>query len=98
MALDLNPVYDQAMNNLANLLKARGHLEPALTLLQNATSIRSNFAAAWMNLGIVYAELKRHDEAEESYKTALLHRPKYPDCYYNLGNLVSRLESDTEYN
>jgi tetratricopeptide (TPR) repeat protein len=81
------------MNNLANLLKARGHLEPALALLKNATSIRPEFAAAWMNLGIVYAELGRRDEAEASYLTALQHRPKYPDCYYNLGNLVSRLSS-----
>lgn len=50
---------------------------------------RPNFAAAWMNLGIVLAGLKHHSEAEASYFTALSYRKKYPDCYYNLGNLVS---------
>lgn len=50
---------------------------------------RPDFAAAWMNLGIVLAGLKHHNEAETSYFTALAYRKKYPDCYYNLGNLVS---------
>ncbi len=47
-----------------------------------------NFAAAWMNLGIVQASLNKSDLAEESYYKALKHRHRYPDCYYNLGNLV----------
>lgn len=29
-------------------------------------------------------------EAEQSYLTAIQHRRKYPDAYYNLGNLVMR--------
>lgn len=50
---------------------------------------RSDFSAAWMNLGIVQATLKKYRLAEESYLMAVKHRRKYPDCYYNLGNLVS---------
>jgi tetratricopeptide (TPR) repeat protein len=50
---------------------------------------RPGFAAAWMNLGIVEAELKKYSQAEDSYKTAIQHRHNYPDCYYNLGNLVN---------
>lgn len=38
-----------------------------------------------MNLGIVLSALKRYEESERSYETALLHRPICPDCYYNLG-------------
>ncbi|CAG0925291.1 unnamed protein product, partial [Notodromas monacha] len=86
-ALGLNPVYDQAMNNLANLLKARGQLEDALGLLENATAVRPDFAAAWMNLGIVLADLKQYDRARFAYERALELRPRYPDCYYNFGNL-----------
>ena len=50
---------------------------------------RKEFAAAWMNLGIVKASLKKPAEAERCYFTAMKHRRKYPDCLYNLGNLVS---------
>ena len=88
MALELNPDYDQAMNNLANLLKDSGQLELAESWLLRAISVRPDFAAAFMNLGIVQALLKKYPEARNSYQTALTHRKKYPDCYYNLGNLV----------
>lgn len=49
---------------------------------------RPDFAAAWMNLGIVQNSLRKFDAAEESYWNALRYRRKYPDCYYNLGRLV----------
>jgi protein O-mannosyl-transferase len=84
----LHPEYEQAMNNLGNLLRDSGNLDEAENLLTQAINIRPNFAAAWMNLGIVQAGLGKYEDAEFSYKTALSHRPKYPDCYYNLGNLV----------
>nr|CAD7575998.1 unnamed protein product [Timema californicum] len=86
-ALRLNPEYDQAMNNLANILKDERKLTEAELLLRRAVRLREDFAAAWMNLGIVLSSMRRHKEAEESYFTALKHRKKYPDCYYNLGNL-----------
>lgn len=76
------------MNNLANLLKDDGHLKEAEVLLRRAVQLRPDFAAAWMNLGIVLANLGRFTEAEISYFTALKHRRTYPDCLYNLGNLV----------
>ncbi|KAL8595571.1 hypothetical protein ACOMHN_025608 [Nucella lapillus] len=86
-AIQLNAEYDQAMNNLANILKDRGDNLEAEALLTKAVTINPIFAAAWMNLGIVQAALKKYEEAEVSYRTATLHRNNYPDCYYNLGNL-----------
>lgn len=87
LAIELNKQYDQAMNNLGNILKERGQLVEAESLLLKAVNIREDFAAAWMNLGIVQASLHKNSSAERSYYTALKHRKKYPDCYYNLGNL-----------
>lgn len=49
-----------------------------------------------MNLGIVQAALLKNVSSEASYLMALKHRKKYPDCYYNLGNLVITL-LNTEY-
>ncbi|XP_071951808.1 protein O-mannosyl-transferase TMTC4-like isoform X1 [Antedon mediterranea] len=87
-AIQLSPNYGHnAMNNLANILKDRGEMTEAELLLKSAVEIRPEFAAAWMNLGILQAALKKYDQAETSYLTALMHRRKYPDCYFNLGNL-----------
>lgn len=49
---------------------------------------RKEFPAAWMNLGIVLGSTRRYEEALTAYKTALYYKRNYPDCYYNLGNLV----------
>ncbi|KAL3216478.1 hypothetical protein MRX96_051178, partial [Rhipicephalus microplus] len=76
-----------AMNNLANILRDVGQLQEAQALLRRAVQLRPDFAAAWMNLGIVQSSLGLLDDAEQSYRTAISHRAKYPDCYYNLGNL-----------
>ncbi|CAG5119360.1 unnamed protein product, partial [Candidula unifasciata] len=86
-AIELNPVYDQAMNNLANMLKDQGKELEAELLLDKAVSISPDFAAAWMNRGIVKAALKKYQDAEYSYKQGIRCRRNYPDCYYNLGNL-----------
>ncbi|KAJ3655067.1 hypothetical protein Zmor_014210 [Zophobas morio] len=86
-AIELNPNYEQAMNNLANLLREDKQFEEAEILLRRALAVRPNFAAAWMNLGIVLTNLNKTREAEFCYKTAIMYRNKYPDCYYNLGNL-----------
>lgn len=87
LAIRLNSEYDQAMNNLGNILKEKGQLQEAEQLLLKAVKIRDDFAAAWMNLGIVQAALHKNSSAEISYYTAIKHRRRYPDCYYNLGNL-----------
>ncbi|XP_045472634.1 protein O-mannosyl-transferase TMTC4 [Harmonia axyridis] len=86
-ALELNPNYEQAMNNLANLLREEKKYVEAENLLRKSLDVRPNFAAAWMNLGIVLTNLNNSKEAEYCYKTAIKYRSRYPDCYYNLGNL-----------
>lgn len=86
-AVRLHPQYDQAWNNLGNMLKDMGQAEEAEVCLHNALDSNPEFAAAWMNLGIVKASLQKTDEAEKCYRTAVIHRRKYPDAYYNLGNL-----------
>lgn len=61
-----------------------------MSLGASYSDFRPNFAAAWMNLGIVLTNLNQLEEAEYCYLKAISHRNKYPDCYYNLGNLVGR--------
>ena len=53
---------------------------------------RPEFAAAWMNLGIVQAALKQLSDAERSYRTALRHRRRYADCYNMYSSYFNRFE------
>lgn len=59
-----------------------------ISLLTDYIRCRPDFAAAWMNLGIVQNSLQKFEAAEQSYWNAIRFRKKYPDCYYNLGRLV----------
>ena len=90
-AVELHPKYDQAWNNLGNMLKDMGETQEAEQCLQNALDSNPEFAAAWMNLGIVKSSLNKPAEAERCYRMAIIHRRKYPDAYYNLGNLYIEL-------
>jgi Flp pilus assembly protein TadD len=38
-----------------------------------------------MNLGVIYTELNRLDEAEQSYERAVALKPNYAEAHYNLG-------------
>lgn len=76
------------MNNLANIYRDEGDLVKAENLLVAALKIRPDFSSAWMNLGIVYSSMGLFNESEACYLEALKYRKRYPDCFYNLGNLV----------
>ncbi|VDK48454.1 unnamed protein product [Anisakis simplex] len=83
----LNPSYDHAMNNLANIYLLRRRYEEAEKLLRKCVEIRPSFAAAWMNLGLALLGQRKYKESEESFRVSLSIRPNYADCLYNMGNL-----------
>jgi tetratricopeptide (TPR) repeat protein len=58
-AIRLYPEYDQALNNLGNLVKESNRLTEAEMYLERALKHNNEFAAAWMNLGIVQAALNK---------------------------------------
>ncbi|KAK5986944.1 Transmembrane and tetratricopeptide repeat containing 4, partial [Trichostrongylus colubriformis] len=59
-AIRLNPNYEHAMNNLANILEVKGRSEEAEVLLRKALRSRPTFAVAWMNLGITLMNQGRY--------------------------------------
>jgi Flp pilus assembly protein TadD len=46
---------------------------------------RPEYAEAHMNLGVIYTDLNRLDEAEQSYQRAVALKPDYAEAHYNLG-------------
>ena len=86
-SIRIEPEYEHALNNLANLLKLEKQFEEAENLLVKATVINPKFSAAHMNLGIVRQARGKFKQAEEDYLRALDLRRNYPDAEFNLGNL-----------
>jgi tetratricopeptide (TPR) repeat protein len=66
MAVQIQPDYPQAENNLALALLADGQWDDAEALLERIPG----FAQAWNNLGEIQRERRLFDEAIESYLRA----------------------------
>ena len=47
--------------------------------------IEPSFVKAYNNLGVIYYETGRLDEAIESLKKAIASSPQYTEAFYNLG-------------
>ena len=74
---------------LFNLLGAcyntLGQLDAAAKMFKTAFTIKSDYAEAYFNHGIVKRELGQFDLAVESYKAAIDLIPNYPEAHNKLG-------------
>ena len=64
---------------------ARGQYAVALDAIAKALSIEPNYAAAYSILGLVRAELREDQKAEEAFKRALSLDSKYSEAHNNFG-------------
>ena len=56
-ALEINPNFPEAHNNLGNALKSQGDLKAAITSYRKALQFNKNYSEAYSNLGIALNEL-----------------------------------------
>ncbi|KAJ1371662.1 hypothetical protein KIN20_033649 [Parelaphostrongylus tenuis] len=95
-AIRLNPNYEHALNNLANILEAKGRRKEAELLLRKAVQNKPTFATAWMNLGITLMNQNKYQEALQSFHQSLRLRPFSADCLFNIGNLYQKMGQPQE--
>jgi tetratricopeptide (TPR) repeat protein len=69
--------------------------EEAISLLKEATNIKSDFYEAWIRLGNAYFKMKKYDEAIKYYKKASEINAQQPDSWHNLG-LSYHLKEDKD--
>jgi tetratricopeptide (TPR) repeat protein len=75
---------------------AKGDLERALALYEEAIKLRPEFPEAEYQRGIALAALRRQDEAEIALRRAIELRKDWVLPHSALGNLLSRSEKDKE--
>jgi Flp pilus assembly protein TadD len=80
-----NPADFEAHYNLAAMLQAKNHMEPAISEYSAAVRLRPLDATANNALGAALVAAGRAHEAAEYLRTALKSQPDYFDAHYNLG-------------
>ena len=91
MAIEINPNFAEAYNNLGTTLMSRGELSSAEDYLKIALEKRPDYSLAHNNLGLVLADSGKEKEALDCYLAAIEFSPNFSSAHDNLGNLYSRL-------
>jgi len=87
-ALELNPRFVEAHNNLGLLLQDRGDTLRALDEFDQALFLRPDYAEAHNNRGFALESLGRVKEAAIEYGYALRQKPDYAEAHNNRGGLL----------
>ena len=69
----------------------RGDRASAMSLYQKATALDPTYPTPLNDLGVMYEDEGRMEEAERSYQQALLLNPNYLEAHANLAMLYERL-------
>jgi tetratricopeptide (TPR) repeat protein len=85
-ARELNPLYPEPANNLANAYSRLRDWDDALPLYAEAIRLRPTYVDAYLNWGNALGEMGRYAEAVDRYRSALALRPDSANAYYRLGN------------
>jgi predicted O-linked N-acetylglucosamine transferase (SPINDLY family) len=83
-AININPNYADAHNNLGNALKDSGKFEKAISCYEKAININPNYVQAYYNLGIIFEKLNNFQESINCYKKAIEIKPNYTRAHNNL--------------
>jgi len=86
-ALERDPNYAEAHNNLANLLREAGDTKAAAEHYERATQCKPDYALAHFNLGCLRQTAGEIKPARAAYARAIETRPGWAEPHYNLGTL-----------
>jgi tetratricopeptide (TPR) repeat protein len=84
-AADIRDDDPEILNRLAVDLHQVGKTRRALEVLASIEKIDSSFEPAYCNRVHIHVELNQHEQAEEVFYLARLHKEHCPRCYYNMG-------------
>lgn len=91
-AVELDPAYCDAMDNLGRLLRANGDVTGAISWYKRSLSVKPDNSAAHQNLAVAYSVQGDITGTEKEYKWLINNDPKNPEGFYGLGNLYLQTE------
>ena len=84
-ALEFQPDFAEAHNNLGRVLFQKGQMDEAITHFQKAVEIQPGDPMFRNNLGTVFLQVGKVDEAMAEFQTALEIRPDFAEACQSLG-------------
>jgi predicted O-linked N-acetylglucosamine transferase (SPINDLY family) len=96
-AIELNPDNIDILNSYSIVLKNIGDYDKALEALNKVIANNPRYAAAYNNLGLIYAtEKEDFRKAEQCFKTAIEVDPLVAEYHNNLGSLLYNINRSDE--
>src|SRR5208282_984934 len=89
--LSIDPGYAQALAYLGDVELKMNDLEKALVLLKRAVDARDDIRIAYADMGSIYGQQKKYEEALAAYQRAVKLDPEQPDMHFRLGNLYRQM-------
>ena len=86
-AIELDPNYCDAMDNLALQLRQQGSVDEAITWYQKSIEVAPDNDVAHLGLANAYMGLEEYDSALEEYNTLLEIDANNPEGYYGAGRV-----------
>lgn len=85
-AIQFDPKYCDAMDNLGVLLRGRGELDEAAEWYRRSLAVKPDNPVAHQDLAVVYSIKGDRAKTEAEYRWLIEHDPTNPEGYYGLGN------------
>jgi Flp pilus assembly protein TadD len=89
-ALEVDPAFAEALNNLGALLRDTERVDEGLAMLREAVRVRPGFASAQLNLGLALEDAGDDEGAERAYRAVMRLSPREPTSRTSLGLLLLR--------
>lgn len=95
-AIELDPGFCDAMDNLGLLYRREGNLEEAIKWYKRSIRVLYENPVPHLNLGFTYRLQEKADEAMAEYKVVIALDPNDPEGHYGLGNVYMTQERHRE--
>ena len=90
-AIDLNPIYLQALYNLGLILKKKQQFTDSVSLFQKVINLKPDFVNGYYSLGLTLIELGELNTALVNLKKVIELKPDYPQAFFHLGIVYRKL-------
>jgi tetratricopeptide (TPR) repeat protein len=86
-AVELDPLYCDAMDNLGQMLRRQGKVNEAVDWYKRSLTVKPDNAVAHQNLAAAYLVIGTTDQALLEYQWLVDHEPDNPEGFYGLATV-----------